>query len=199
MSTYLGYQVRHLADDTQLLRDWLEKHESGALSIWGKTVVGSGCDYGVDPEEYPWNRNRDGSWDAIKDFRDLGDCCEFCTERESFVVRVTELPKDKWGNTATFSGGINLVEGCFEVGYSDDSYTEYKFPDFSVPGEPDYVYEIDDPQKFVNWLTENSELVGEITERTVHNGCGHEWTYYTTNKPFDSQEWIEAVQEYVEE
>lgn len=187
-TTYLGYQVRQLADDTQLLQDWLKKHEGQALSVWGKTVVGSGSGYGTNPETYPWE-SLDGEPIEIKDFQGAGDRCEFWTEDEHFVVEVTELPKDKWGNTATYSGGLVLQEGYFEVGYSDT--TEEQF-------NADYIDidEIDAPG-FIEWLKFNKpELIGEVSELVMCNGTPNEWTYYTTNKPHDSQEWTDALKAY---
>lgn len=190
--TYLGYQVRHLPEQSSLLTEWLESHSDRPLSIWGKTPTGSGCDYGTRAsdslENYPWGNS------DIKCFEDKGDSCEFCTINESFVVATTQLPSDRWGNTATFES-INLEPGCFQLGYSDAQYS-----DFNLPELPENLSDlIDDAQSFVEWVKEHApELVDVISETTVCNGTASEWQYFTSNQPLTTPEWMTAMQRYAD-
>jgi hypothetical protein len=178
-ATYLGYQVLHLPDQAQDLAQWLKVHAGQPLSVWGKTVAGSGCNYGINPEEMPWG---DAS---IKSFAATAGRCEFTTQAESFVIEVSEFPRDRWGNTATYSE-ISLQEGYFLVGYEDDALTDYKIS-LDEGGE----------KEFIEWLFENQpELVSEISEETVAGGFSNSWRYITTNQPFGSAEWQAAIAAY---
>jgi hypothetical protein len=184
---YLGYQVREEKDQTEELDAWLEKHEGSAFSVWGNTPNGNRCDYGVNyynHEPFPWQGK------GIKCFavKKEGNSCEFTTETEFFVVNVASVPKDKWGNSATAREGIDLLEGYHMAAYEGDYYTEYYFS-FDL---------IEDEAEFVEWLLEScSELVAEISAKTVCRGFANEWRYVTTNRPIDDQEWLSAAAKFI--
>jgi hypothetical protein len=195
--TYLGYQVADLEDCSEEVEAWFQRHNGKSFRIWGKSVVGSGCNYGVDPEEYPWE------CDFMACFTDEGETCSFVTIDEQFSVTVAERPRDRWGNTATYAqGDATLVEGCFKLLYSDCSYqqceTEVRYLLEEV-AKVEFEGEFDiDADDFVYWALENKpELVGTIAEHTVCNGTADGWDYYTTNRPLDSLEWKDAAKQYL--
>ena len=178
--TYLGYQVRHLSDDTEKLNQWLK--ENPIFSVWGKTVVGSGCDYGVNPEHYPWHE--------IKNFKiDNEKQCSFCTESKYFVLTACELPSDRWGNTATFSSGLS---GGIELGYSDNQYENFESLKTAIEANG-FDAEIDEIHDFIDWLQENHpDIISTVGEKTASN----EWCYYTTNTELDNPKWISLITEF---
>ena len=179
----LGYQVQNSVESSSELKDWLQKNSDKHLRIWGKTPVGTGCDYGINPEFYPWGDSEVFSFEE----KENGNGCSFTTASEYFDITFCELPKDRWGNTATFSGVV-LGEGYFEIGYEDNDYVGYEFPS---------EWELEDESSFLEWVeTHHPELVSEITDETICNGIATRWRHITTNKPFDSQEWEQVQGEY---
>lgn len=188
--TYLGYQVAELEDCTGQLELWLKNNKDKCLKVWGKKVVGSGCDYGTNPEYFPWEG------DDIKCFENKGATIEFTTINEFFVVSIVEPPKDKWGNTATYSGGLLLSESFYELAYSDTSYTAIDQAFMNVLEN----FGIETEQEawdFIYWVKEKHlDMVGTVSEETVCNGCSNEWEYITTNTPFESNKWMQILTEY---
>ena len=185
MGHSLGYQVEGKEECYESLRQWLERNK--IFSVWGETVVGSGCDYGVNPELNP----APGETNKVYDFEEdeQAGTCSFTTKNEYFLFTICQLPTDKWGNTATFSTDIQLVEGCFSVEYKDDGYVGFEFP---------AEWELEDENDFLVWVEEHrSELVSQVWETLVCNSTANAWRYITTNKPFHSPEWTQALDEFL--
>ncbi len=180
--TTLGYQVQNCVECSELLEQWLQQANGKAVDVWGKTPVGSGCAYGINPEDFPWGI------DNVYMFKETENGCEFTTQNEQFVLTLCELPCDTWGNTATYSQGITLTEGFIEVAYEDTNYVEYQFP---------LEWEIEDGYHFLEWIeTNHSELISEIEEETVCNGTANSWRYVTSNKEFNHPDWVQAWNTY---
>ena len=178
----LGYQIQNSVESSAHLKNWLQKNSHKNFNVWGKTPVGSGCDYGVNPENYPWK------YSEIFSFKENINGCKFIADNECFTLTFCDLPTDRWGNTATFSTNLKLVDGCHRVGYEDWGYAEYLFPS---------EWEIEDESDFIEWLEEfHPELVSEVEETTVCNGTANSWRYITTNEEFHSQAWKLVLEEY---
>lgn len=164
---------------------WLKGYEEKPLSIIRQGDSDSSKDYGVNPRLSPWES------EEIEAFKDKGSSCEIFTQSGLYCIEVVDFPRDKWGNTGTFSDGLNLQEGYYEVGFSDPQEQQFN-PDFINQSK------ITDPLDFLEWLeTEKSDLIGVINERLVCESVHNNVTFWTTNQTPDSPEWVAAINEYL--
>jgi len=194
MDTYTGYHIDRLLD-------WLEKQKRAdkALRVWSQSPIGSGSDHGTNPfDEFSMFAEL-WAYAEIKSFfeEEGGDSCHFTTEKKLFKVSVVDLPRDKWGNSATYHGGLDLQDGYYEVYYEDESYYEHQFPVELILNDEEE--EFDEQDFLLGFVKTNyPHLVSWVGEETVCNGCTNSWCYATTNKPLDSEDWRAVYNAYRE-
>lgn len=171
------------------LQKWLVEHP--IRSIWSKTPVGSGCDYGVNPENFPWvDLDLEGLEGEVENFKlsNDGKRCEFIQGYTWYILDEDKLPEDKWGNTATFSEGVNLQEGYFEIGYDCEGDCDCHL----IDKDGDNV-----DFNILSWLIDKyPELVAVVGEETICNGTTESWHNYTTNLSLTDTKWQEIIEEY---
>jgi len=187
--TYLGYQVRHLPNQIEELRAWLETHTDDAISMWGKPTIGQGIYYSTRTGQEVLDWLNESQIDEAKDLNYTETRCEFITEKEYFILEVVDFPTDRWGNVATCQSRLELVPGCYEIGYSNDSLFITYLPE-------EWEFEDDaDKEEFLDFVDENAPTLIDTVGETSSYG---EWYYYTTNKPFTDPEWQTVYQKYLE-
>lgn len=160
--------------DSNALNDWLEKTD-GAVSVCGVRFSISRYEYGVNPDPYPWENS------DISHFKTTDYGCEFHAGNEYFQVTLCEPPSDKWGNTATCDGGLDLHPGYFQLAYEGSSYTEYEVGD----------------RGFIVWMKEkHPEVVSTVGEDLIYNGIANHWHHVTTNVDIKDERWQSWLEEF---
>jgi len=186
--TYLGYQVRHLPNQIEELRAWLETHTDDAISMWGKRPIGQSRDYPTRTGQEILNWLNESQIEA-KDLSYAETRCEFITEKEYFILEVADFPTDRWGNVVACESELELAPGCYEIGYCDESHFITYFPE-------EWEFEdVIDKKRFLNFVEENTPtLIDTVGETRFYSAS----CYYTTNKPFTNPEWQTVYQKYLE-
>lgn len=117
------------------------------------------------------------------------DCsCSFSLGYRSYWLRFAELPTDKWGNSAG-SGDFEAIDANYKwVYFSTTDFTAFS-DDFSFS---EFIVNNDLESNFEDWLLDSYpgyEFISEIKNASIASGfyCG--FSYLTTNKLCDSQEW----------
>ena len=185
--TYLGYQVAHLEEETHKVKDWLELHCSDYLKVdYLRPGRGNREECSIDFFESTYLP--EGKFFA---FNGQNNCINFTSINFEFTITVEELPKDRWGNTATYEESPD----CVWILYADDASLDFNDDIiFEVQVEGNcYDYQ-ENREDFYSWLYDrlDDDRWDTIGEVGLH---GESWSY-TTVENLDSLkmlfiEWIE--------
>jgi hypothetical protein len=178
-----------MKSDLEILNNWLDNHSDKFITKEYRYSVTFGWLQGV-----PWH-DHDTNLDAdkIQSITANNDKMEFEYGNAWCVWVASDRPKDRWGNEYLgFENGIELVEGCYEIGYADDQYTTFDVDVDSMNIEEDF-----DWQVFLAWMkSAHSDLVDALGEKYVSSGCAHTVTYWTSTIAPDSDQWEGFINEY---
>jgi hypothetical protein len=170
------------------LRTWMETHDS--FRVFEIKASGDKCDYGVNPEDWPWNDS-----DEILTFEEVQEGCTFTTVRDKILLTLWDRPSDKWGNTATPLDGLILGPGFYKVAYENPTYgTEGYYP---------LDWDVDGPGYFLDFLKEKQEqrnlsFLSTISDVSCVYGSIKRWTWYITNQCFTDEVWLKLQKQYKE-
>lgn len=187
-------------DDEQKLRKWLQANRDKAVNVWGVSPVGNTNDWGINPETYPWEYEdvyTGYTWQEINHFSSSDNQCKFVGGNISYTLTIAEFPSDKWGNTATYEEGLR---SGIELGYSDNSYTDYAGVEsiFRFAGVDTDELDDFDHYKFIQWVEQHhEEIISSVSESGTFGGCGWCWTYHTTNTELNDPLWAKVALEYI--
>jgi hypothetical protein len=171
------------------LNEWLNNHSDKFITKEYRSTVTFGWLQGVPWYDHDNNLDADGITSLTIDENKL----EFTYKIWWCVWVASDRPKDRWGNEYLgFENGIELVEGCYEIGYADDQYTTFDVDVDSINIEEDF-----DWQDFLAWMkSAHSDLVDALGEKYVSSGCAHSVTYYISTIAPDSDQWEGFINEY---
>ena len=132
------------------------------------------------------------------EFDEADYSCTFSVDITSFHLSFAEQPTDKWGNTATYKDGIYWSVNefdCFAVYYCDDSFSQFS-DEFSFS---DFVEEHKLESEFSEWFLDHYseyEFISEIYHDNLCAGTASSYSYLTTNKLFNSENWQQLFTDF---